>query len=446
MFKRKNTAPLLDRFLSMEMIAFQNDDFGRSMEREVNSIFEKYVTGEYARAVDAESGMEVKNLEKLIFKRLGAKVTIITDDIIAAVIPLYPNKHSILLPELYRGVISDKEQDKLINEMKKKDGWVDTNKAKLGGVFTQYNHKLFLNFKQLGALLRNKADYAVAIILHELGHVFHGIELSDRLSTNNQVLANVASTLSSGKAYDKKDYIFRELKSINLEVTEKDIDDLLSDKRVVPSVAWFDVVIGSVTQQLSDNKYDETSFEQLADGFAARFGYGKQILSALESIYRVFPNAESNRTVYMMQVAMDWIWMISVGIIIGVLILGGTGLGFGLAVLILVMNLILPNSRLEYKTYDDLRFRYKRLRQQHVARIKEMKLSKSELKQIIEEIHTMDDVVHSTQQYRSIFTSLSNFLIPTGRKAERAMAGQQLTEELVMNDLFVKSAELKVIS
>lgn len=437
----------LGSFVSMEMIAHQTDDvFGRQLEREVSSILDKYDSGEYSRARDAAGSMEIKNIEKLISKRLGIKTTFYTDGPIAAIIPLYPNKNSIFLQDVYRGRISDRDQNRIIKEMEKTSGWVDTKKAKVGGIFSSYEHKVFMNFQLFAGLFRTKADMVVAILLHELGHAFHGIEMSNRLATNNQVLANVSQALHADKAYSKKDYIYKELKSINSKVTEEDIDALLSDKQVVPGVKWFDVVIGSVNQQLEDNKYDETSFEQLADGFAARFGYGRQIVEGLESLYRVYPTAETNETIYKFERMSEWVTLIGLGLLLGASIVAGAVGALLLSTMAISMSLFLHNSRVDYKTYDDLKIRYKRVRQQFIARIKEVKLSNKELKEIIDEVHTLDNIISETRVHTPLWTSISNFFFRTGTRAEQTMANQQLTEELVLNDLYLKSSELKVLA
>lgn len=433
--------------LSLEMIDFQNDSFGSDIELIVSKIKEDIDDGLLTKNEQIEKSKHLKDLSSLIEKRLGLKTKfIVNSGVIAGVLPFYSNKNHIFIHKMYRGEFTIKEQEEILKESNNKKGYVDSAKAKVGGIYGDYVNRVYINFKNLFAL-RLSTSEITAIILHELGHAFYVCEYADRLESNNQVLANVARQLHNDKADKNMTHIFKELKSINDKVTEEDVDTLVNGTRIVAGLRWFKIVIGSVDQQLNQGKYDETSFEQLADNFASRFKYGRSLITSLDKLSTVYEDIEKSESTRRYLMTMESMCLTFIAMLMGTLVYGFIMfIPFVIGALMFSITLVLAGEKNIDYTYDSLRVRYKRIRNEMVELLKSDDLESKEIKTILESIRISDRTIEETGKYKSIFNMLANFLVPSNRKAKNSIAEQQVLEELAFNDLFIKSAELKTLA
>lgn len=434
--------------IAMEVIDFQNNSFGIELETLVVSLVDKIKNNIYKKDTDVFNSDEVDHLVKVIFNRTGIRVTFYTNRSIAAILPFYSNIHNILLDKFSRGFVFVEDQEKILNKSNNKKGYVDLAKAKVGGIFSEYENHLFINFKELSVTYGLTSSEIVAVILHELGHAFYVCEYADRLESNNQVLVNVANEILNKKKEKNLTYIYSELKKVNKKVTEEQVDKLVHGNRIIAGYTWFKLIIevaglDNLTQMKND-KYDETSFEQLADNFAARFNYGRQLMTGLDKLHSTEFSYEKNRS-----------WIIFAELRSFITYFGGAALTIGLfsisipaslfMCMIVFLMLFTDGENFKDYTYDELKIRYKRSRHQYVEMLKRMDLDKKIAANIIEDIYALDEIINNTYQYSTLFNKLSNLLFSTNRNAINSIKEQQLLEDLVHNDLFIKSAQLKTI-
>lgn len=430
-----------NNIISQEIIDAQNSEFGLQIENIMHDILN-------ANIAKQDFSKEVKALEKIIFDRLGLKTNIITNQHLAATIPFYSNKNTIFLDEMWRGNLELKDQNKVLRKAQDKQGFIDLKNAKVGGIFSEYENYVFMNFKKLINGYSMTPAELTAIILHELGHDFYVCEYSDRLESTNQVLANIAKEVQSAKKEKDLKYIYREIKKVNNDVTEAEVEILINGNKVIAGATWFKVIFGSlgVTGQLSNDTYDRNAFEQLADSFASRFGYGRPLVTGLDKLSDYYFNPEKNRAWAIIALLNNTFDLLSS--IVGLLkILAGGGIALGLfMVLFLALSLLLAGDRFKDHTYDELKMRYQRVRNEQVAILKDLNLPKEHIRDMVANIYIMDNIIKETYKYSSAYNRLSNFLFSVNRKAKNSIQEQQLLEQLAHNDLFLKSAELAVLS
>lgn len=427
--------------LAMETIDFQDNTTGMAMEDIVGRLQANIVNGTYSTNDDVEKAPEVKELEKYLFTRFGLKFHVIVDSMLAAVLPFYANKHHIFIDEFFRGHVNISTQNKILRDADNKKGYVDTKNATVGGLFSEYENSLFLNFISLFRNYKMSVPEVVAVTLHEIGHAFYSCEYSDRLETNNQVLASVSKEIFSKKPNKDLTYVFRELKTLNDKTTESEVDDLVNGNRIIASYRWFRIVAGTVEEQLKNKKYSETSFEQMADNFAGRFNYGRALVSGLQKIHSVDKSPEFSK-------ASKFFWRFAETAFVTIAMLSPF---FGVipVAVILYMNLALVlrfsgEDKLDY-TYDELKIRYKRIRNEYVQMLKDSKIKSAQAKEIIDSITIIDKMMDSALSFKPILNSVANFIFTPAREAKAKIVEQQLLEDLAMNDLFVKSAEIKTL-
>lgn len=431
--------------ISLEMIDFQSDDFGRNAEMVVTELQKKILDNIYRSDDDIEDSKEVRDLINLIQERFGLKVTIICDSVVAAIIPFYSNKNHIFIDEMWRGNFNLKDQDKILKNANGVKGTVNRERATVGGLFSMYESKLFLNFTHLFRLFNMSVPEVVAVMLHELGHAFYMCEYSDRLETSNQVLQNVAQELGKKKSKANRTYVYRELSSVNSKVTAEEVDKLIDSNSIIAGVIWFRTIIGTVQDQTSNSKYSQSSSEQLADNFAARFKYNRQLITGLDKLHRVYGSIDKEPQWFPMMRLLEVIGFLVQVVATLVIIPIMPPLAIFPALLSFIILRATGEDMKDY-TYDDLKIRYKRARNEYIQLLKDNKIPVSEVKNILDDIYAMDKVISETHVYTGILSKVANFLFSKASAAKASIAEQQLLEELSMNDMFLASAKLRTLN
>jgi len=430
--------------LITESIGFQNDNFGSLLEAGF------YTIQEHIKETPTISRKEINKLdfarpiEDVIFKRLGLRIKFNFDTTCIGAIMVFPiNKNHVLLPDHVKGY-EEKNQDKLIKEFKNKEGYVDLASAKVSGIFSEYVHTLcidVINAFQSGFTVPE----VVAIIMHELGHAFTYYELSDRLSSTNQILADLSLTVKSDGDKSKRTYLFKEL-SDKLEIDSKSFDDLINeDSRVIFGTKLYKRYLDGVSSLMDNKKYDNTSSEQVADNFAARFGYGRELIIALDKFYKNAPE-KNNFTYYLLSSADFLYFIVYRSALIIFFIVGGM---IPLAILITMFYgtvIYFFGDNFRDMTYDELKIRYVRIRHQYIEKISSLNLDKSELSILVSNLNDMDNIIKNTKIYDSFFNKISNYVFSINGSVREDLLFQQMLEEITHNELFVKSAELKLLS
>lgn len=441
-------------YLAMEVIDFQDNSFGSDLEVEVTKLVDKIINKIYVEDKDIVGCEETNRLEKIIFNRLGIRVEFETNRSLAAILPFYTNKHHILLQDYLKGDFALYQQEKILKKSVDKKGYVDTAKAKIGGIFSEYVHRLQINFNVLVNNYYLTPPEVVSIMLHELGHAFYAFEYSDRIDSNNQILVDVARSIFSDKKEKNMAYVYKELSKINSKLTEKEVELLVNGNRITSGYTWYKLVIEANSpisgSQLSNKKYDETSFEQLSDNFASRFGYGRQLIISLDKLKNSELNTDDS---YAYLVFSEITSMLSYSLIT-ILSLLAISSGYIIAPIVVISllifrifnNVFVKNGEyFKNYEYDELKVRYKRIRHQYIEIIKNSRLNKDEYKIAIENIYTIDKIIDQTQSHSFIFNKIANLILNVNRAADNSIKEQQLLEDLAHNDLFLKSAELKAI-
>ncbi len=425
---------------AFERIDHQNDDFGNRIEALVAQLAEDIRTNGWKNK-NLNDYPIVTKIERVIFLRLGLTVGIITNSHLAAIMPFYSNRNHIFLNNYARGNINLRDQSKILSTFKDKRGWVDTKAAKLGGIFSEYKHAMYINFGHMVTELELTPSEITGAILHELGHAFEACYYADRADSTNQVLSSIFRAVINPESDVKIDYIYKEVEKITDKVTKEEIDNILHGPRVIAGVAWFKAVIKIVQSQTKNDKYNETAFEEAADSFAGRFGYAKQLTLTLEKIHA--NNLYKRDSVLVFAYLMDFA---VIGLYAGLILMAISASAVPLVLMVIISNLALLSmsgeDSLDY-TYDTLKLRYKRIRQDLVDRLKNSELSKSDIENVLDSIYAIDDAIQSTNEYKSVYTRLANLVFSGSRDALQNINAQQLMETLASNDLFINAAELK---
>lgn len=431
--------------IALEVIDIQDSSFGQQLEGVVDKIRIGLLQGDYPSYDHLIKTGYAKTLEQMIFNRTGLQMELIVSKNTAAILAFHVNKNSILMDTSLRdNNFTIKGQQEIIDKAYDKTGYVDTEKARVGGLFSTYKNKLFINFHTLVNEFKLSTAEIVAVILHEVGHAFYMCEFSDRLESTNQVLANVAKELLNKKEKNLQ-YIYRELKSIDDSVTQAVAEEIVNGNRVVAGYRLFKSLLNSISSQLSDATYDKTAFEQLADHFASKFGYGKHLIVALDKLEDYFGEKEKFNSTNFFGILYIAFEVMSTSIL---LIAAPIALfSFYVAIRSSMLIAIMRFSGEDMKDYgvDELKVRYKRIRATYIDTIKSHDIPKQDLKLMLESIYAIDNIIDSVSSEKTLANKLANLLFAKAKQVDESVRLQYLLEDLAFNDLFLRSAEFKTL-
>ena len=443
--------------LRMEMINFK---FGHrltsELERLVGEIMD-FIRVEKYENIEIQKLPQIKEIEKIFFEEIGINYFIdATSGILAAVIPFHLGESAILKNDIF----IDKnfylnEQRYLRGQKEELRGWVDDEKVKVGGVFSEYKVTLFLDFVTLYRMNLNVQEI-IAIILHETGHAYYACSLSYKMDRGNAVIIDALRTKENGRV----DVIHKNLKKEGVNVKREVIEGLSSSNPVVFTQSALTLASEAILSQFENSKYSETTFEQLADNFSARFGYGPQLVTGLEKLYPGGVRALRVTTAINTFLQVYYYATVLVRSIVTLSILGEILKNnpifalFNLDLIVktlvnlvvcVVFFVLLVNSAGEDGhnfTYDDLHKRYNRIRHQITEAIKSKSLTKGQIETSIKAVKMIEELIKDVKPYRGPLDFLFNTFNPKDRRAKNSIARQQAIEDLFANSLFVSSMQL----
>lgn len=431
--------------IAQEIIDFQSDDFADQLEAimtEIQTFVKEYGAG-CGRAL-MKSGLSEK-MSALIFKRTGIQSEINLDsDMFGAILVCYLTTNHVLLDSFFHGAGYIKEQKAIVDAAKKKAGWVDLKRARVGGVFSEYKHPIefgsVLNFLHCKLTPRECA----AIMIHEVGHAFTYYEFSDRMTVSNQILLDLATAVNENDS-KKRVFLLKELGE-NLDGNPDMFDDIGDEtNRTIFGLKLFRRCVGWVSGQMPMSRLNEVTPEQLADNFATRFGLGKELVTGLFRIDELCESPELSAS-YAGTVSFFSNTFVFLSIVAGA-VLGSVACGFFAAGWAALYLLSVPSYGENAKDYEhgEIRIRYKRIRDALIERLSRGKYDKEVVKKLIADIKVIDAILPKLQEAKTFTDHLADFLFKKNRDTRADTILQLLLEDLTHNNLFLKSAELQTL-
>lgn len=332
------------------------------------------------------------------------------------------NKNNILIQNYLRTYIDGVDG---LAFLQKNDGImrgsVDLVRGKVSGVFSEFPAVLRMPLTMVGNS-KYTPGMKAAVVLHEVGHLFYFCYFMAHTATVNQVLSSMSKALDKSGSVEEREVV---LISVKQALKLKDLNTLelakSTDKKIVEAVVVSSVARESKSQ-LGRSIYDSTSWEYLADQYAARCGAGRDLALALDTIYRGSWNISfRSLPAYLFMEVLKITALFMIG---------------PLSLLLFAMDG--NDSR-----YDKPGARMLRVRSQIVENLKDRDLDKEDVVRLEEDIKVIDNLLKDVNDRRQFFGVLWDSLSPSARKDHNYTGLQQELETLANNDLFVKAAQLR---
>lgn len=480
---------LTDLRISTEMIDYQhNDNIIPELEKHFSDLIDYYKNMSPANTSHFVNNKEVRgildNIDEAIFKRFGFKIRHVgSNSGNYGIFTAPPLNYNVLFKEneQYYDIIKsgvygygiktptdintiEKDQSSVFTRLAKsmeliekqlntKGLKINLKTAKITGLPLDYYLFVIANFEFLIGKLNLSPIQMVAILLHEIGHGFTHIEYSYKTVVNTNIIFETVKEQVGRKNKSLKDSLILGYKKVfgngndefkNMNSTEVVIN--------VSNIFIRDCV------GMSSNPHGGTDSEQIADQFVGRFGLTAELADALKLVNA--DNSELKQTMLMLGniylVFFIYVWILVLlsgmplytGLVTGLSISLVGVVYFLLATLIIsiIYGLLTGGGLSVPSTYDDVKRRITRIKNELLRSIKDCEFTTDEAKHILEQLDSLDGIINSLPDDKVNF--INSFFQKYTTKGKRLLELkniEELIEDLQANPLYASSLKLKTI-
>jgi hypothetical protein len=350
-------------------------------------------------------------------------------------------------------------------------GVIDFNAARVSGGFSKMG--AFLLIDVLAFFPRLKTDELVAIILHEIGHLFEFFSTAHRTRRVMTVLNNIGIAQFRAPKAERINVLKLKLLEASRtgELPEDEVQDFLdytgNDSYALMTRLTSLAVAATIDpdQKIPTSskfrKLHEVSNEQTADAFVSRLGYGgalatgltkSSVDSKLSVVYR--PSDTAQQSVNS---------MIELGHITSLMIFGSGIIAIGLSLPLIIGSVVgslvlelgrhIANTVLHAKSRDSIDMRYDtpltrmvKILENEIDMLRllhnDKNAPKNAVKAKLKEIAIVQSVIEGRSEKSSIYSIMAEFFHKGSRTIAEDLKLRNSMEALARNKLYVESIKI----
>lgn len=368
------------------------------------------------------------NLSKIVKDCTGLKINFILEyGANAYVIPPDLNRNHVLYNNLRKNYFKSVDSNKIIKDKDFFEGSIDLATGIVTGDYCNVSSDLAIGAE----LLKKHSKYTVkettAICLHEIGHIISYLKLVARMLKTNYLLDDAVSNLLKSETKEQRTVILTEIeKSTKTTIDKK--DDIAEKARTKEAYAVLilNQSIKQSQQEFKVNIYDARSWEQLADQFASRHGYGKDIVTGLNKLYGDMGHHQyrSRITHFFME-------------IIKLLLFFMLGPVNWLIILLMIGNPLVEE-------YDPPRERFIKVKHQINDALKNPNLTTDQKARYLDDYNEIEKVINQLNDNVTAYEFIWGSLFPWGRAQRKSIKESQNIEGMLNSDLWAISTLLSL--
>ncbi len=315
------------------------------------------------------------------------------------------------------------------------EGLIDYQKGKVGGVFAKVKNTMWLAVGLVKSKLLTDEEVAAAIC-HEIGHTFTIFSQIASIVSLNYIIDDLSKRVLGTNDRKVQISILHEYDTkYGIKLPEDEILATTDNKQKFVTKVVTDVVKRSRNVE-GDYVFSMRNCELAADQFAARMGAGRHIVSGLNKMYATWGHMQyqSKGVHYTIQAftVLTTALLSTAGIIITPLL-----------PILIIFGLVM--DRPQEKVYDEPMQRFTRIRNEYIAALKQVGLSREMKSVYLDDIQAMDKIISAMNKNVGWLEWVWVNWIPSGKRTAKAEAYQQLIERMGNNDLFMKSASYELL-
>lgn len=278
---------------------------------------------------------------------------------------------------------------------------LDLQKGYIKGLDKNFTQIISCNLHMLVSTYKFTAREILAVLLHELGHMYvYLVSTINAHSNTLMVLDTIKSEYLSKSSRDVLSIVYNKVTGQNVDT------DKMNKYKLV-----YSIVTAIVTSKTSLATKES---EYTADVFAVRFGMGNELATGLAKLHNIkvgsTPNNLAASNVFLgilivtglaVTILLTVLTIISDGVL--------AGLSFGFMMCMMQSFLLVAGgnpdgtNRYDSWSYDTFRDRISRIRQQMIAKLKDSTLKAEDIKTIISQIDAVKDIIDSTPPLNKSF-------------------------------------------
>lgn len=422
--------------MAMESIAFQGDQLFKELTAIVNGL-----RGFGQALVDRAywNSPEVMAISKTIFKHTGIGFALLDGESSGPAIVTPTVGHNSILwskahktqAEQYTGMDLSSDVRHLLKLMQTPVviGEVNLRKGRVSGDYSQMTLLLMLPRSMLFNASPFLAEEVAAIILHETGHAYTGMEFISRTVSTNQILSGLVRTLDGSITATERSTVYAKGAHLLRMSDEQQLALFNANNAADVTVVVLDAAIKASISELGHSVYDSVSAEYLSDEFATRCGAGRALVTATDKYNKLRWNAPRSGAAWMMDC------LNAVAQVIG----NAMTLGMPWMTLVFMQD---KSANL----YDKDKHRFLRIKMQNIERLKDRTISQLEKLTLIESNETIDTVCQFYEDNLTFIEKAAYYLRPSYRAAHKFEQLQKQLELIANNNLFGDAAKLSMLN
>ena len=302
--------------VSMEMIDEQNNDYiVKSLSTQFSDLINSGCKSNDEFFSNSNTKATINNIDNFIYERFGIRVKHIkSKGIPYACYPVAPNQTNVLNREIesqskwiekklnehesifgkideskvakdayediniiYKNLLNNRKA--IIEYLKSDSIYIDLRKAKVSNLPSDYLVYIMADFHMLINIHKLNEFEIVAILLHEIGHVFTHLEYSYRVANTTQVLVDTVKDVVMKQNNSTKE----NLRLVYERATKTKVSPEFEKMNNMTAAIY--VGKGLINRTISAQDHSYTDSEQLADQFASKFGMGGYLVTALDKLH-----------------------------------------------------------------------------------------------------------------------------------------------------------------
>lgn len=365
-------------------------------------------------------------LEETVLKDFGIKCDFKLIDILEpymAVGTSFTNINSALVEGWRKPYLNNDDYKKVFkdyrNDLQKMKAVVNRKNATVGGYLSKLTQKIYIGVYWLDSKYATPEE-AAAVLLHEIGHVFTYYETAISETFKNELMTAFRQMNDPAQQEELTYFLYRQSQK-----EEGPVKDIVQSKDVGECLL-LDTIDRIHMDEIGNLQYSGRGWEQLADDFAIKLGAGAALATAMDKATRLYDPEELRGTASYLIVEICKM----IGFASATILAPGPGL------VVLALRFVLGDVRSGSDTYDNIKKRFARMRQETIGRMRDSeKLSTSERKELLKQVEVIDAIEKEYHHRRSFFDVITTFGGLRGRKLRNSNKEMALLEELANNEL-----------